>query len=362
MTLLCPNSRRMAGILLTAVLTASLASVSFGYPPFRQRQQEQEERQRQFEEENEERNEPPAQATQAESAVVGWLDRLEAITPQKAADFGSQNLTDFAAATDATEIWAAETTRFSSEVTGNQVLHVAGTLLDAKDRVDALLNRTLATRTGFAALDAAAQHEAIRRFLVTTTGLIDLSGRLRYLQFDLLDLAVDNVSDRPIARERLLDLLIAHRSTIGAMAMVGLLYDPAPDEAGNRPGPAPAQAPPRGRGRRAAAAAAAAAAQAGDEAAPPTPLATKRRVLQLIAASGDPAMVDDLADLARDPKTPPELIVEAIEAIRQIGLPQDLRPGQDPEVPKPAITARQFTICWPACGGGLAVGTSGAGR
>ena len=120
-----------------------------------------------------------------------------------------------------------------------------------------------------------------------------------------------------------------------------MLFDPTPEEAGNAPAPAPAQAPPRGRGRRAAAAAAAAA-QAGEEGPQPIPLATKRKVLRLIAASGDATLVQDLAEFVHDPKTPPELIVEAVETIRQIGLPQDVRPGQAAEVPKPAITAREL--------------------
>jgi hypothetical protein len=184
-------------------------------------------------------------------------------------------------------------------------------LLDSKDRVDRVLNRTLELRTGLAALGKTTQHDAIRRFLTTTSGLIDLSGRLRYLLFDALNYAAEEGSELPAARDQFLDVLTAHRSSIGALVAVGaLLFDPVSTDPAER--------------------------------IEPTPASVKRKVLNLVAVSGQMDLLPQVAAFARDPRTRPSLLLAAAETIRAVGLPQDLRPGQDPEVPKPAITAREL--------------------
>ncbi len=94
-----------------------------------------------------ERPEPTPVVTQAEQAVFSWLDRLDTIVPQRAADFGGLNVDDFNKATDATERWAAEAARFTPKTRPGEVMLAISYLLTAKDRVDALLNRTLQTRT-----------------------------------------------------------------------------------------------------------------------------------------------------------------------------------------------------------------------
>src|SRR5690606_26492882 len=74
---------------------------------------------------------------------------------------------------------------------------------------------------------------------------------------------------------------------------------------------------------------------------PPVSDATKLRIMELIAATGERSQLPRLAQLIRDPETPMELVVHAVDTIRKIGLPQDLRPedvGND-EVDPPVITA-----------------------
>jgi hypothetical protein len=112
-------------------------------------------------------------------------------------------------------------------------------------------------------------------------------------------------------QDQRLDALVRRRSTIGASVAVDLLFDPPADEV------------------------------AKDKLPPASP-ATRRKVLELIAASGQMDLVKHVARYARDPKTPPSLLLAAAETIRQLGLPQDLRPGQDPQVPAPAITAKEL--------------------
>ena len=257
---------------------------------------------------------PSPQRVAAHQALSQWLDRLPTAIPRRATDFATQNLPDFREAANSIDGWAAETTRFSSDpklAPGPEELYrVIEHLLDAKERVDRLLEQTFEQRAGFGSLDAAVQHKAILNFLATTSGLIDLSGRLRYLTFDALEFVIDDFDDRPADRDRLLELLLAHRSSIGAMAMAEYLFDPKPE--------------------------------AGQPAPQPTPAAVKRRVIELIAATHQIDLLGRLAEFVRDPATSPDLLLTAAEAIRTVGVPQDLRPGQDPEVPKPAITARQL--------------------
>ncbi|HEX3999611.1 MAG TPA: hypothetical protein VHX65_13750 [Pirellulales bacterium] len=247
----------------------------------------------------------------AESALSSWLDRLEAFLPRSAADFGRQNLSEFDQETQGVEGWSAETARFDPPPTPEELKQIVNLLLDSKDRVDRALNRTLNLRIGLAALDKSMQHDSVRHFLATTSGLIDLSGRLRYLLFDALNYAAEEGSELPAARDQFLDVLTAHRSSIGAVVAVGaLLFDPVSTDPAERIEPMPAS--------------------------------VKRKVLNLVAATGQMDLLPQVAAFARDPRTTPGLLLAAAETIRMVGLPQDVRPGQDPEAPKPAITAREL--------------------
>ena len=255
-------------------------------------------------------NRPP-RANPAAPALSAWIDRLASLLPRSAAGFAGEKVDDFHKATDATERWGAELVRFDNSAQPAEMLQSCDALLDAKDRVDRLLDRALALRAGFAALDGDAHHTAIENFLATTSGLIDLSGRLRYTSFDALSSTADAVATAPAVQDQLLDVLIRRRSSVGAMVAVDLLFDPLPDPTDK------------------------------DKISPASP-ATKRKVLELIAATGQIDLVRFVAQFARDPKTSPSLLLTAAETLRQIGLPQDLRPGQDPKAPGPAITAKEL--------------------
>lgn len=247
----------------------------------------------------------------AEAALGSWLDRLETYLPRSAADFNAQDLNEFAQETQGIEGWSAETAKFDPPPTPDELGQIITLLLDSKDRVDRALNQTMNLRTGLAALDSSVQHDSIRHFLTTTSGLIDLSGRLRYLLFDALNYAAEEGSELPAARDAFLDVLTTHRSSIGATVAVGaLLFDPVSSDPAERIEPMPAS--------------------------------VKRKVLNLVAVSGAMDLLPQLAAFARDSRTPPSLLLETAETIRAIGLPQDVRPGQDPEVPKPAITASEL--------------------
>jgi hypothetical protein len=310
------KSRALLAILLSvcglsvAQPTVSLAQRGRGAFAERLRDQARDQEQGGRLDEERARNQPP-RPNPADPAIAAWINQLAKLIPSDAAGFAELNVDEYRKAIDATERWAAELVRFDNSPRPNELLLACNALLNAKDRIDRQLEQTLAIRTGFAALDKSKQHSAINNYLAVTSGLIDLAGRLRYMAFDALTFTADEIAPIPGLQDQLLDALARRRSTIGAAVAVDLLFDPPVDE-GEKDKPQPASP------------------------------ATRRKVLELIAASGQMDLVKHVARYARDPKTPPALLLAAAETIRQLGLPQDQRPGQDPQVPPPAITAKEL--------------------
>lgn len=183
-------------------------------------------------------------------------------------------------------------------------LRTLQTLLVAKDRVDALLERSLELRTQFAGLpQGEAQRTAIRAFLRLTSGLIDLSGRLRYVQSDALRSAMPALERDAAARAALLELLSEHQSSIGAVLLAERWF--AAD--------APVELPAKDLGR----------------------------ALRVIRAARESDALPQLAALIRRADLPDWLRVDAAFTIRSVGLPQSPRPDQDPELGEAAITAAE---------------------
>jgi hypothetical protein len=107
----------------------------------------------------------------------------------------------------------------------------------------------------------------------------------------------------------LVELLSRHDSSIGAEIMAWVLFDPPGD---------------------------------AENGARPASLATKRRVLELIERTGANQVVPLLARFVREERRYPDLVILAAQALRQIGFPQDLRPGDNNEDSRPPITAGQL--------------------
>jgi hypothetical protein len=129
-----------------------------------------------------------------------------------------------------TEGWAAASFSIGDEASDDEILSRVRRLVDAKSRVDDLLDGTLAIRTQFVQQPPGAERrEAIRHYLACTAALTDLSGRLRYLSTDVIGDAAYLLAADPGAYERLIDLLVEGRSSIGAAVVVGALFDYFPD-------------------------------------------------------------------------------------------------------------------------------------
>lgn len=239
-----------------------------------------------------------------------WLEHAQAATPRQAAAYAANPLVKLKPAAEAVEQWGAVLSRFEPAAPPDAILATIERLLSAKEQADRQLEQVLTLRTGFTGIEDRDQRRTIvRNYLATCSRWIDLSGRLRAIQSETINSAAFRFAGHPADRERLIDLLLARRSSIGADIMSLALFDP------------PANTPNRAQ--------------------PATP-EVKEKLLRLIAVTGQLEMVPRLADFARSLQTTPPLVVSAAETIRQVGLPQDERPGQAADVPKPPITARQL--------------------
>src|SRR5262245_57690898 len=94
-----------------------------------------------------------AAARAEDSALVQWLNQLDSRLPKTVADCTAGQVAPFDEATDAVERWAAEVALFRGVERPEQALPGIEELVGAQQRVDQLLERTLAMRTAFVAAD-----------------------------------------------------------------------------------------------------------------------------------------------------------------------------------------------------------------
>lgn len=246
-----------------------------------------------------------AAANKAADGLQGWLRALESAVPVEAEKFSSQTNAALDKAADAVEQWAAQIALFREATGSDRLLEDLGRLLAAKNRVDGLLDATLDVRRQFASLDETPErHEAACAFLAATSRLIDLSGRLRYVQVDAVTSVGPRLIAQPRDRERLLERFALEKSSVGAFFAARTWI--APDEKGESP-----------RADR----------------------ATRDAVLRLATQVDEPILLHFLAQALQARDAAPEWIINLAETIRRIGLPQD--PWTEPieELPPPPITA-----------------------
>ncbi len=236
--------------------------------------------------------------------------RLASTLPRAATDCTEDRAREVAAAADTLEQWAAERTWKVDPDTPEKLVAAIADLVRAKRAVDSGLDSVIELRTSFVEqVEGPARREMLRQYLRITSQLVDLSGRLRYLLYDAIDNATYELSPYPEQVDRLIELLHKNRMGIGAEVMSYVLFDPAPES--------------------------------GFE---PFSLDVKRRVLELFAAVRQIDLIEPLSRFVRQQDAPAQLVVRAAEIIRQIGLPQDPRPGKPHPVNprKPLITAKEL--------------------
>jgi hypothetical protein len=249
-----------------------------------------------------------------EQNLFGWLGELERMLPQDAAAFEKIDLPKIILACNSTEQWATEIARFSTSEQPLPILQEAGYLILSKQQLDKLLDRLFELRVKFTDLpiekpeQLATRQTALINYLQATSALLDLSGRMRYLHRDGLEAAANLLAEHPAYYKRLIEVLEQHQSSIGAIVMAQALFDPPAEE---------------------------------KDIVPATP-ETKRLILRLIGKTAPTEILPDLVEVLKAAKQPADVRIAAAEAILQVGLPQQIRSGTDPTLPKPAITPAQL--------------------
>jgi hypothetical protein len=247
-------------------------------------------------------------ASAQQTVPASPLERLAADTPRVPADCTAERTKGLAASAEAVEQSAAAATWNGAGDNPRGILRAIESLIDAKMQVDARLEQVLALRNEFADVPSgAARLEMLRQYLQTTSKLIDLSGRMRYLLRDAINNASYDLTPYPAVLDEMLDMLVEHQVSVGASVMTYALFDP-PADSGVQP--------------------------FGED--------LKRKVLTLMAASRDVEVLSHLAAFISDPATPAELVVMGALVVRELGLPQDPPSGNGTTGSEPAITAEQL--------------------
>lgn len=243
-------------------------------------------------------------AAQSVAEVESALGRIESIVPNDAAGYAEFNT---AQVDDAARALERACALLSEEriVPGRSPVAPCRALWTAKSRADAKLEQLLALRGGFAALPADARRDAAARaYLRTVSRLIDLTGRLRYVQFDAFSAAAAVAEGNQSWNDALMESAIEARSIAAANAWNYVL---APGDSQESPVTFPAE-----------------------------------RVVQLCAAAPDPSHFAPLVEYLRLPGLGPRATLHTIEAIRAVGVPQDPRPQDGKEGYQPLILAAEL--------------------
>ena len=234
--------------------------------------------------------------------------KIQDLTPENAADLSDERSQALKTHASELHLLASAAALDRSRSGANQWLATTRGLLVAKNQVDQSLSQTLEIRRDLASIeDEAQRRETIRQFLVNTSTLIDLSGRLRYALRDAIGATAHHCASDRAKRLELLDLLIEYKSGVGAGVMAVLLEDP----------------PENSRAQ-------------------PADNFVKGKVLVLLAVTEESDLLPRVAKFIRDEDTSPSLLVMATECVRRMGLPQSPHPDQAAALAKPAIEAEEL--------------------
>ncbi|MDX1961684.1 MAG: hypothetical protein SFX18_00940 [Pirellulales bacterium] len=266
----------------------------------------------------------PAAVTPAQN-LFGWLAELERLLVTRPAGVRGLTGVDLPAVVkvaNSIEQWSVEVARMGtaqipaegalSPVQATELLKQTGYLLIAKQKVDRQLAGMLELRVQFAdwpVPDEAARsvrQAALITWLQINTTLIDLAGRLRYLQRDAVEGAANALAEQPADYEQLLDICARYESSIAAIVLADAVIDPVPRE--------------------------------GEQLAPLDPR-IKLKILRMAAATRAVDLFPTLVEVLKTPAQPPAVRLAAVQAIRAVGLPQP--PRADDEEYLPAITPAQ---------------------
>ncbi len=248
---------------------------------------------------------PTRLAAQQPNDVAAALDRLERLLPADDGGFRGYDSAPLDQASRQLEVACAELSE-TQIVPGRSPVAPCQILLEAKRRTDGALDALLTLRGEFAAWPAdSARDDAVRAYLRAVSRLIDLSGRLRYVQYDAFDAAAAVALDDAAWQRELVRAAIDARSLAAATAWGVAL---APIEPG-------ADIPPT---------------------------LSPNAVLELYSTVNDASLLASLANYARQRRLTPPQRLRAVAAIHELGVPQDPRPQDGKDAYQPAILAEEL--------------------
>jgi len=198
--------------------------------------------------------------------------------------------------------WASRLAWEDAAVAEDARLSQVRAMIAAKRRVDEQVQRLAGWRREVDKSD----RELVCRYLEGMSHLLDTSGRFRYHLRDVLEQADDVLAESPTGRDRLLNLVFETKPQVAAEVFSYLLTD----------------TDPASRAR-------------------PFSIASKRRLLRLMADARSPILLEDLAEFIASPALPPELLLDALEVIRVIGLPQRPAPHARPDLAAAPVLSDQ---------------------
>lgn len=250
-------------------------------------------------------------------SVAAWavepIEQLERAIPRRADTWNVACVRTVAEAAFALDEWAAgqawpPSAAAAPPPADAEVVARLVRLVEAVARVDRCVESVEELRGSICgqplprdALDRAGQYLAL---LAT---LNKVQGRLRYMLHEAIENATYSLDASQPPFTQLLETLLRHRSRTGAEAMAYMLFDPDPS----------------GQLK-------------------PFPPARKIECLRLLSACGATETLHDLGQFLTEPNVSSELMIEAISAIRQIGLPQDPWRGASLDEPIPPVYAAQL--------------------
>lgn len=237
-------------------------------------------------------------ASLAPAAEKSALDVLDETIPKTAAECTLENLKTVRGQSIAIESWAAQLT-WQKAPSGAQTIARLGTIIKAKQRVDADLQKLLGIRGEVAPYAAeAGDRQFARNFLAIASQLIDLSGRLRFILRDAITSGGANLSEPEI--DQAINLMRTSKVSVGASALAPLLDSPE------------------------------------------LSYSVLKHIVDLMGVSNEPVLISDLAKVIRNQEHPPDLRMSAIIAVINLGVPQDAQPNAPKGEAAPVITAKEM--------------------
>lgn len=238
-------------------------------------------------------------------AAAAPLDDLADAVPRTAEQLQTVDVARLQQLVGEVDDWVYENSLISAGRRGRSPLAAVAVALESKSRVDALLDEVLALRKSITSLPAAPPDDAARRnaargFLRAAAALIDLTGRLRYGQNDVVRNARTQLQDAA-SREQLVDLGARYRSTVvatqSAEDLLAFARQPRYHE----------------------------------------------KILRLLAATGQTASLPSVLRFVDDARQPAPMRLFAAEIVPLLGLPQQPRPNPvETNLPDPVIQPDGF--------------------